>query len=80
VNEVVPGIAAVGGRLQAQTLYISPSCPKLIGELRSYCWKQSRDGIVRADQPEKVNDHAMDALRYGVMGFVAHRPVEAYVL
>ena len=80
VNEVIPGIAAVGGRLQAQTLYISPSCVKLLSELRSYCWKQSRDGIVRADQPEKINDHATDTLRYGVMGFVAHRPVEAYVL
>ena len=79
-NEVVPGIAAVGGRLQNGTLYLSPRCVHLLSEIGSYCWKQTRDGLVRADEPEKVNDHAMDALRYGVMGFVAHREVSAYVL
>ena len=34
-------------------------------EFESYAWKE-RSGTMR-DEPEKVNDHAMDALRYGVM-------------
>jgi hypothetical protein len=33
--------------------------------MESYVWKDGRDGV--RDEPEKVNDHAMDALRYGVM-------------
>ncbi|MEN6545357.1 MAG: phage terminase large subunit [Armatimonadia bacterium] len=80
LNEVIPGIAAVAGRLQNDTLYVRSCCVHVVSEFGSYCWKQTRDGVVRADQPEKVNDHAMDPVRYGVMGFLAHRPVEAYVL
>lgn len=67
-NAVVPGIAAVGGRLQNNTLRISPSCENLIRELGLYCWRQRSDGTVRPDEPDKVNDHTCDALRYLVMG------------
>lgn len=68
VNEVVPGLAAVGGRLYGNTLRINPDCVRLISEMLAYCFKQSRDGIIRPDEPAKVNDHAMDAARYLVMG------------
>lgn len=46
-------------------LTISPSCANTLAEMESYVWKDGRDGV--RDEPEKVNDHAMDALRYGVM-------------
>jgi PBSX family phage terminase large subunit len=68
VNEIVPGLAAVGGRLYANTLRISLECTHLRSETLTYCFKQSRDGVIRPDQPATVNDHAMDAERYLVMG------------
>lgn len=67
-NEVVPGIALVGGRFQTHRLLVHASCPRLCGELQTYSWKQKPDGTVFTDQPEKKNDHACDGLRYGVMG------------
>ena len=69
-NEVYPGIQAVKARLAVQgdghtRLAIAPSCANTISEFESYCWKESRQGI--KDEPEKVNDHAMDALRYATV-------------
>lgn len=72
-NEVVPGIAAVASRLQQDTLRIAPGCERLIGELQSYSWKRKADGTLHGDQPEKVHDHAVDALRYGVLGLARPR-------
>jgi phage terminase large subunit len=46
-------------------LYLSDACAFTIGEAESYVRKKLRDGTFSED-PEKKNDHAMDALRYAV--------------
>jgi phage terminase large subunit len=43
-------------------LTVAPTCVNTIAEFESYVWKEGRAGM--RDEPEKVNDHAMDALRY----------------
>lgn len=43
-----------------RSLFIFKNCVNLIAELRGYAWG---DG----EQPKKVNDHTIDALRYAVM-------------
>jgi len=70
-NAVTEGIQCVKARLVdagdgQRRLYVDPSCVNTIAEFESYCWKQQRDGDLK-DEPEKVNDHAMDALRYALM-------------
>jgi phage terminase large subunit len=72
-NEVVPGIAAVGGRFAQKILLVHRSCVALSGELRTYSWKQRKDNTIIADEPNKVNDHSMDALRYAVMAYLTQR-------
>jgi PBSX family phage terminase large subunit len=69
-NSVMPGIQAVKARLAKQSdgrtrLTVAPSCVNVVAEVESYIWKEGRAGL--KDEPEKTNDHAMDALRYGVM-------------
>jgi phage terminase large subunit len=45
-------------------LTVSPACVNVVNEFESYVWKKaSGTGIVK-DEPEKTNDHAMDAIRY----------------
>lgn len=66
-NEVMPGVQFIKARLVVQgdgrpRLTISPSCANTISEFESYAWHEKS----RKDQPEKINDHAMDALRYVV--------------
>ena len=46
--------------------FVSDACPVTIGEFEGYVRKRERDGSF-SEQPEKRNDHAMDALRYAEM-------------
>jgi phage terminase large subunit len=69
-NTVRDGLQAVKARLAPAKdgrvrLTFAPACVYTIAELESYAWKET--GGTMRDEPEKANDHAMDALRYGVM-------------
>lgn len=71
-NEVNEGLQRVKARMAdagdgKRRLYVAPHCVNTIAEFESYCWKAQRLGGLK-DEPEKVNDHAMDALRYAIMG------------
>ncbi len=68
-NAVMDGIQIVKSRLVKQgdgkpRLWIHPSCVNLLAEMESYCWREGRLG--QKDEPEKVNDHGPDALRYAM--------------
>lgn len=73
-NAVIPGITAVSGKLGEGQLYFAPECTETIKELQGYCWKRGRDGDIKRDEPEKVRDHAADALRYLVAGLLEPSP------
>jgi len=69
VHEVKDGIQQVKARLVVQPdkrprLTVSPSCANTIAEFESYIWKEGKQGM--KDEPEKLNDHSMDALRYAL--------------
>ena len=53
------GAALVGGG----ALYVSDACVNVIAEMEGYVRKRERDGAF-SEQPQKRNDHALDALRY----------------
>lgn len=44
-------------------LTISPSCPNLLSEMTTYTWDERR-----GEAPVKGGDHAIDAMRYAVVG------------
>jgi phage terminase large subunit len=65
-GRVLDGITAVQGYLRVQDdgrprLTVDPSCVETINEFESYVWKPEKD------EPVKEYDHALDALRYGIM-------------
>jgi hypothetical protein len=52
----------------APRLYISKRCRNLLTELPEYIWKKTSDDSSNPkEEARKLNDHACDALRYGVM-------------
>lgn len=61
-NKVIPGISAVARYFDKDMLRMNPACVNLIRELQSYRWKPNKD----KEEPEKKNDHAVDALRYAI--------------
>jgi PBSX family phage terminase large subunit len=64
-NDVLAGIRTVASLLATDRLAISEDCPNLIEQLPGYAWdpKKTAEGV---DKPLKVDDHEVDALRYGV--------------
>ncbi len=64
-NTVEAGIARVQLRLENMTLIFSPETPNLIREMQSYIWKENSI----KEQPKKVMDDTVDALRYAIMSW-----------
>lgn len=70
-NAVLPGINKVFDMLQVKKdgkpmLYILESCKNTIEEFQMYRYKESKEDAPQQENPLKVNDHAMDALRYAI--------------
>jgi PBSX family phage terminase large subunit len=64
-NDVLNGIRFVSQRLKNKLLFIHSSCKNTIKEFMSYVWDEK--AVNRGeDKPLKVNDHAMDSIRYGI--------------
>lgn len=47
------------------SIIINPESIDLIKEIKSYKWKEDKNGII-LEEPVKYNDHCLDALRYAV--------------
>lgn len=64
-NDVLAGIRTVSSLLATDRLAVSERCEHLIEQLPGYAWdpKYTAKG---EDKPLKVDDHEVDALRYGV--------------
>lgn len=55
--------------LRGYDLKITKRSLETIKEARGYCWAKDRDGHT-LNEPQGFNDHAMDALRYGVFTYI----------
>ena len=64
-NSVLDGIRDVASLLANGQLLVSASCRHLIDELSSYSWDPKAQ-LQGEDKPLKINDHGVDALRYGL--------------
>jgi len=70
-NTVNDGIQAVKARLRIAgdgkpRLTFDPGAINMLSEVGAYEWEGGAQGA--KDRPKKENDHAMDAMRYAVMG------------
>lgn len=67
-KQIITGIDAVNARIRTGRLKVlRKRCPALFAEAESYVYPE-KDEIVIGDKPVDEDNHAMDALRYLVMG------------
>ena len=66
-NDIVLGVDAVNARIYAGTLHISEVCTALWAEAEEYRYPEKDDEAV-GDKPIDSFNHAMDPLRYMIMG------------
>jgi len=55
--------------IQDQTIFFTKRSVNLIKEYRNYLWQTDKDGKI-INKPEDVNNHLLDALRYGLESYV----------
>ena len=71
-NAIMEGITLVTAKLQLKEngkpqLFIHESCVNVIKEFLQYRYPNAKDEKPVQENPLKINDHAMDVLRYGIM-------------
>ena len=70
-NEVLDGIRLTSKALADGNLIVYKGCTKLIEQIQSYTWDEKAQSV-GLDKPVKVDDHAVDALRYGAIEIFNH--------
>lgn len=70
-NSVLDGIRLVSTFLAKRILKINKKCINLIREILGYVWDES--GKVDKEKPLKINDHAVDAMRYFIKTKISPR-------
>lgn len=65
-KDVTEGIRKV----KSMPLYITKRSANILKEIKSYKWKKDKNERV-LDEPVKLNDHSMDAIRYAVFTHLA---------
>lgn len=68
-NGVLDGIRDTATAMQRGSIKVARQCERLIQEAQGYMW-DAKEG---EERPVKVNDHAMDALRYFVRTVLSER-------
>jgi len=73
-NDVLDGIRSIATLMYNRDMKVNTKCTPLLDEISEYSWddKAQEKGI---DQPLKVDDHACDAMRYGVFSYLKGRSV-----
>lgn len=58
--------------IKRQKIYITSNSSNILKEIRAYSYRK-KDGHT-IDEPIKINDHAMDAIRYGIYTHLGRKP------
>ena len=68
-NEKLAGLNSINSLLKQKRLFIFRNCQNLIKEIVNYKWKRLKLGDQKnlPEETIKKDDHAVDALRYGIM-------------
>lgn len=65
-------------RVKQYKLHILEDSVNLIKEIRSYKWKEDKEGRI-LEEPVKFNDHAMDAMRYALASVQNRKPMISFL-
>lgn len=64
-NSILNGINFI----RSLHIYIHPKCVNTLIEIENYMWYVDKDGVTQPKPQPGSQDHSMDAMRYGVMGY-----------
>jgi hypothetical protein len=65
-KEVQPGCLYIGTLIREKRFFVTHNCQEFLDEASMYHWKETEEGKIPKEEPEKVNDHLCAAVRYAV--------------
>src|SRR3990167_6985499 len=69
-KDVLGGISLIKTLIKEKRLFVSENCKATLDEMSSYHWIEMRDESKEPkEEPEKINDHLCDALRYAIYSY-----------
>lgn len=60
------GINKVRQLMKEERFHVHPQCKYLLDEIERYHYPEVQEDKVESEKPEKIDDHAMDAMRYAI--------------
>lgn len=63
-KDIKGGISTIQQLIRDKRLFVFNTCQNFLDEINSYHYPEGQEGKPFKDEPEKVNDHLMDAMRY----------------
>ena len=67
--DVVNELKIIGNMFRDGKIMISHECENLIKQMMTYVWDQQAQAL-GVDAPAKVDDHAVDSMRYNIIGYM----------
>lgn len=78
-KSVMSGVSYIQSLIRESRLQLfRGACTELEDEFETYHWPEDAEGLVKKEEPVKMNDHLLDAMRYAIIGSmqVNQRPVK----
>jgi len=63
-KNILGGISTIQQLIKDKRFFVFNTCSNFLDEINSYHYPEGTEGKPFKDEPEKINDHLMDAIRY----------------
>ena len=68
-KDIKGGISYLQTLIRERRLFICNNCTQTLEEMSMYHWVEMQDEKLPKEEPEKINDHLCDAIRYAIYSF-----------
>jgi phage terminase large subunit len=66
LKDLTGGVSYIQQLIRERRLFVFNYCKNFLDEINAYRYAEGKEGKPYKDEPEKLNDHLMDALRYAI--------------
>src|SRR3989344_3921795 len=68
-KDILGGISFLQQLIHEKRLFVFNTCKETIDEMSMYHYPEPKDNKPEEEEPEKINDHLMDAMRYAIYSY-----------
>ena len=69
------GVEKIQGLIKEGKFIVHPKCKFFLEEIEAYHYPEQKENKAEKENPEKVDDHAMDAMRYAIVSYLTQNKI-----